>query len=110
MAENGPILCSRKRRRRRHEAKPALSAHLVLDAQLKGDVGHVSVDLFEDLFPGAGFSKGSSYNSLEFQSGLSTNHPQSQTVKSQSFDTSSSPHGPLSLQILWKMHRGQSYP
>ncbi|KAL7629446.1 peroxisomal assembly protein [Parahypoxylon ruwenzoriense] len=41
----------RKRRRRRRQDKPAISARLVLDDHVKGDVGILSDDLFADLFP-----------------------------------------------------------
>ncbi|KAI1734409.1 peroxisomal biogenesis factor 6 [Xylaria scruposa] len=40
----------RQRRRRRHD-KPPISARLVLDDHVKGDVGILSDDLFADLFP-----------------------------------------------------------
>ncbi|KAI0409763.1 peroxisomal biogenesis factor 6 [Xylaria palmicola] len=40
----------RRRRRRRHD-KPPISARLVLDDHVKGDVGILSDDLFADLFP-----------------------------------------------------------
>jgi hypothetical protein len=43
---------SRKRKaRRRRQDKPALSARLVLDDHVKGDVGILSEDLFSNLFP-----------------------------------------------------------
>ncbi|KAI0013490.1 peroxisomal biogenesis factor 6 [Xylariaceae sp. FL0662B] len=41
----------RKRRRRRRQDKPAISARLVLDDHVKGDIGILSDDLFADLFP-----------------------------------------------------------
>lgn len=41
---------SRKRKRRRQD-KAAVSARLVLDDHVKGDVGILSEDLFADLFP-----------------------------------------------------------
>ncbi|OTB18282.1 hypothetical protein K445DRAFT_315079 [Daldinia sp. EC12] len=41
----------RKRRRRRRQDKPAISAKLVLDNHVKGDVGLLSNNLFTDLFP-----------------------------------------------------------
>jgi peroxin-6 len=41
----------RKRRRRRRQDKPSISARLVLDDHVKGDVGILSDDLFADLFP-----------------------------------------------------------
>lgn len=40
-----------KRRRRRRQDKPAISARLVLDDHVKSDVGILSEDLFADLFP-----------------------------------------------------------
>ncbi|KAI0176182.1 peroxisomal biogenesis factor 6 [Hypoxylon sp. FL1284] len=40
-----------KRRRRRRQDKPAISARLVLDNHVKGDIGILSDDLFADLFP-----------------------------------------------------------
>jgi len=42
----------RKRRRRRRLDRPAISARLVLDDRIKGEVGVLSEDLFADLFPG----------------------------------------------------------
>jgi peroxin-6 len=42
----------RKRRRRRRLDKPAISARLLLDDRIKGEVGILSEDLFDDLFPG----------------------------------------------------------
>jgi len=50
MAEQMPISHSRKRKRRRQD-KPSISARLVLDDHVKGDVGIFSEDLFADLFP-----------------------------------------------------------
>ncbi|KAI5866608.1 peroxisomal biogenesis factor 6 [Durotheca rogersii] len=44
-------LAHRKRRRRRRQDKPAITARLVLDDHVKGDVGILSDDLFADLFP-----------------------------------------------------------
>jgi len=41
----------RKRRRRRRQDKPAISAHLLLDERMRGEVGVLSNDLFADLFP-----------------------------------------------------------
>ncbi|KAI0418062.1 peroxisomal biogenesis factor 6 [Xylaria grammica] len=41
----------RTRRRRRRQDKPPISARLVLDDHVKGDVGILSDDLFADLFP-----------------------------------------------------------
>jgi peroxin-6 len=40
----------RKRKRRRQD-KSAITARLVLDDHVKGDVGILSEDLFADLFP-----------------------------------------------------------
>ncbi|KAJ8119239.1 hypothetical protein ONZ43_g3773 [Nemania bipapillata] len=40
-----------RRRRRRRQDKPPISARLVLDDHVKGDVGILSDDLFADLFP-----------------------------------------------------------
>ncbi|KAI0391208.1 peroxisomal biogenesis factor 6 [Xylariaceae sp. FL0594] len=40
-----------KQRRRRREDKPPISARLVLDDHVRGDVGILSDDLFADLFP-----------------------------------------------------------
>lgn len=46
------VVTSRKRKaRRRRQDKPALSARLVLDDHVKGDVGILSEDLFSNLFP-----------------------------------------------------------
>ncbi|KAH3989728.1 hypothetical protein HBH52_014900 [Parastagonospora nodorum] len=42
----------RKRRRRRRLDRPAISARLLLDDRMKGEVGVLSEDLFTDLFPG----------------------------------------------------------
>ncbi|CAJ2501677.1 Uu.00g045300.m01.CDS01 [Anthostomella pinea] len=42
---------NRKRRRRRRQDKPSISARLVLDDHVKGDIGILSDDLFADLFP-----------------------------------------------------------
>jgi peroxin-6 len=42
----------RKRRRRRRLDRPAISARLLLDDRMKGEVGVLSEDLFNDLFPG----------------------------------------------------------
>jgi peroxin-6 len=47
----------RKRRRRRRQDKPSISARLVLDDHVKGDVGILSDDLFADLFPHLGNRK-----------------------------------------------------
>lgn len=43
----------RRRRRRRRQDKPAISARLLPDDRLKGEVGVLSDDLFSDLFPAA---------------------------------------------------------
>jgi hypothetical protein len=43
----------RKRKRRRRQDKPAINARLVLDDHVKGDVGILSEDLFNELFPNA---------------------------------------------------------
>jgi peroxin-6 len=48
---NGMLHSKRRRRRRRRQDKAAISARLVLDDHVKGDVGIVSEDLFDDLFP-----------------------------------------------------------
>jgi peroxin-6 len=50
MAGQIPIPHHRKRKRRRQD-KSAISARLVLDDHVKGDVGILSEDLFADLFP-----------------------------------------------------------
>ena len=50
MAEQIPVPHHRKRKRRRQD-KSAISARLVLDDHVKGDVGTLSEDLFADLFP-----------------------------------------------------------
>ncbi len=50
MEEQIHTLHTRKRKRRRQD-KPAISARLVLDDHVKGDVGILSEDLFADLFP-----------------------------------------------------------
>jgi peroxin-6 len=43
---------SRKRKaRRRRQDKPALTARLVLNDHVKGDIGILSEDLFSSLFP-----------------------------------------------------------
>ncbi|RYP37840.1 hypothetical protein DL766_001328 [Monosporascus sp. MC13-8B] len=47
----GGAISQRKRRRRRRQDKPAISARLVLDDHVRGDVGVLSDDLFADLFP-----------------------------------------------------------
>ena len=50
VGEQIPLSPLRKRKRRRHD-KPAISARLVLDDHVKGDIGILSEDLFADLFP-----------------------------------------------------------
>ncbi|KAF2187030.1 AAA-domain-containing protein [Zopfia rhizophila CBS 207.26] len=50
-AQNG-TMNPRKRRRRRRLDRPAISARLLLDDRMKGEVGVLSEDLFADLFPG----------------------------------------------------------
>lgn len=49
-AAAAPALARRRRRRRRAD-KPPVAATLLLDGNLKGDVGYLSDDLFADLFP-----------------------------------------------------------
>lgn len=44
-------LTQRKRRRRRRQDRPCITARLVLDDHVKGDVGVLSDDMFADLFP-----------------------------------------------------------
>ncbi|KAM3418565.1 hypothetical protein BST61_g4542 [Cercospora zeina] len=53
---------SLKRKRRRRLDKPAISARLYLDSGLKGEVGVISSDLEEDLFPGNGTEKDGQVN------------------------------------------------
>ncbi|KAF1840041.1 AAA-domain-containing protein [Cucurbitaria berberidis CBS 394.84] len=50
-AQNG-LVHPRKRRRRRRLDRPAISARLLLDDRINGEVGVLSEDLFNDLFPG----------------------------------------------------------
>jgi hypothetical protein len=50
--QNG-ALHPRKRRRRRRLDRPAISARILLDDGIKGEVGVLSEDLFADLFPWA---------------------------------------------------------
>ncbi|EKG11917.1 ATPase AAA+ type core [Macrophomina phaseolina MS6] len=50
----------RRRRRRRRQDKPAISARLLPDERLKGEVGLLSEDLFHDLFPAAAHASESS--------------------------------------------------
>jgi peroxin-6 len=54
MAEQAGYVNPRKRKRRRRQDKPAINARLVLDDHVKGDVGILSEDLFNDLFPAIG--------------------------------------------------------
>lgn len=49
--QHTPIVNRRKRKRRRRQDKSAVFARLVLDEHVKGDVGIVSEDLFNELFP-----------------------------------------------------------
>jgi hypothetical protein len=49
-AQNG-VINPRKRRRRRRLDRPPISARLLLDDSIKGEVGVLSEDLFNDLFP-----------------------------------------------------------
>ena len=46
-----PISKRLKRKRRRRQDKDAIFARLVLDEHVKGDVGIVAEDLFNELFP-----------------------------------------------------------
>jgi hypothetical protein len=50
MSEQCSDIHRRKRRRRRPD-RPAISAGLLLDEQLKGDIGVLSEDLWVELFP-----------------------------------------------------------
>ena len=50
VVEQIPLSPLRKRKRRRQD-KSAISARLVLDDHVKGDIGILSEDLFADLFP-----------------------------------------------------------
>ncbi|KAK3704315.1 peroxisomal assembly protein, partial [Vermiconidia calcicola] len=52
MAYDNPQNGSLKRKRRRREDKPAISARLYLDSNLKGEIGVLSEDLVQDLHPG----------------------------------------------------------
>lgn len=52
MAYDVPQPGSLKRKRRRREDKPAISARLYLDSNLKGEIGVLSEDLIHDLHPG----------------------------------------------------------
>ncbi|KAF1832379.1 peroxin 6 [Decorospora gaudefroyi] len=51
-AQNG-VIHPRKRRRRRRLDRPPISARLLLDDGIKGEVGVLSEHLFNDLFPGS---------------------------------------------------------
>ncbi|KAB2574510.1 Peroxisomal biogenesis factor 6 [Lasiodiplodia theobromae] len=53
MAVDAAFNQRRRRRRRRRQDKPAISARLLPDDRLKGEVGVLSDDLFQDLFPKA---------------------------------------------------------
>ncbi|KAF2467501.1 AAA-domain-containing protein [Lindgomyces ingoldianus] len=50
-AHNGVMHPRKRRRRRRRLDRPAISARLLLDDRVKGEVGVLSEDLFADLFP-----------------------------------------------------------
>jgi peroxin-6 len=52
MEAHNQIAARRKRRRRRKNDRAPISAHLLLDDRMKEDVGVLSVDLLQDLFPG----------------------------------------------------------
>ena len=52
MEPRSQLLARRKRKRRRQHDRPPISAHLLLDERMKDDVGILSVDLLQDLFPG----------------------------------------------------------
>lgn len=58
-ADSMPPNPLRKRKRRRQD-KSSITARLVLDDHVKGDVGILSEDLYADLFPAA--VQGGSYN------------------------------------------------
>jgi peroxin-6 len=51
MAYDNPATGTLKRKRRRREDKPAISARIFLDSSLKGEVGMLSEDLVNDLYP-----------------------------------------------------------
>jgi peroxin-6 len=51
-AQNGVVHAHKKRRRRRLD-RPPIPARLLLDDRIKGEVGVLSEDLFNDLFPGS---------------------------------------------------------
>jgi peroxin-6 len=46
-----PVPITQRKRKRRRQDKSAISARLVLDDHVKGDIGILSEDLFADLFP-----------------------------------------------------------
>ncbi|KAK6864959.1 peroxisomal biogenesis factor 6 [Apiospora arundinis] len=58
-----PLAPPRRRQRRRRQDKPSITARLVLDEEVKGDVGIVSDDLFADLFPHLLHEKNSEHES-----------------------------------------------
>ncbi|KAI9764498.1 MAG: peroxisomal assembly protein [Geoglossum simile] len=58
MAELHSDIHRRKRRRRRRPDRPAISAGLLLNEQLKGDIGVLSEDLWVELFPKHGGQDG----------------------------------------------------
>lgn len=64
MADRVVGLGHRKRKRRRGHNKPPLNARVVLNDQLKGDVGTISEDLFQELFPAFGQGTRSSCSRL----------------------------------------------
>ncbi|KAH9902007.1 hypothetical protein F4778DRAFT_735887 [Xylariomycetidae sp. FL2044] len=51
MAASARVQNPQRKRKRRRQDKPAITARLVLDDHVKGDVGILSDDLFADLFP-----------------------------------------------------------
>lgn len=53
MENHQTTLYHRKKRRRRRPDRPAISGWLVLEEQLKDDVGILSEDLYTELFPGS---------------------------------------------------------
>ena len=59
MTQDGRTAASTKRWRRRLD-KPPIVARLVFDSQLKGDVGILSDDLWEDLYPNGSSTQGKS--------------------------------------------------
>ena len=58
MVNNHAFSINRRRRRRRKQDKPPISAHLLLDDRLNGEIGILSEDLFADLFPVRGHRLG----------------------------------------------------